>query len=51
MASVVNDEAVVDNDGVEALLFPLLVPVAVFGLAYVIADGDVGEGERQQQLV
>ena len=51
MAAIVDDEAVADDDGVEALLFPLFVPVAVFSFADGVGDTDAREREGLQQVV
>ena len=42
MAPVVNCDAIAYYDRLEALLFPLLVPVFVFSLAHLEGDARVG---------
>ena len=45
MTPVVYDEAVVNDNRFEAFLLPLLIPVAILGLADGVTDGDALEGE------
>ena len=45
LACVVDDAFAIDDDGVEACLFPGGVPVAVFGLGHLEGDVGVGDGE------
>ena len=51
VTAVVNHQPVVDDDGLETLLFPLLVPVAVFSLFNGVADVDTGHREVLKQGV
>ena len=46
VAAIVDDAALANDYRFEALLFPLLVPVAVFGFAHMIGDVCIGEGKR-----
>ena len=45
MATVVNHQLVGNHDGLKTLLFPLLVPVAILGLAYIIYNRGTLERE------
>ena len=46
VATVVNRQSIVDDDGFETLLFPLLVPVLVLGFVDGVADGDTLDGKN-----
>ena len=46
-----NDDLIGDDDGLEARLLPLLVPVLVLGLADAVVDMDVGVGHQCKLFV
>ena len=51
VASVVYHYLFGNHDGLESFLLPLLVPVAVFSLAYIICNTGVVEGEAFEGCV
>ena len=45
LPGIVNDATFVDDDRVEALFLPRLVPVLIFHFAHFVADVDALDGE------